>query len=344
MKKGEWSGYFKFSRKERAAILCLLVAIVGVGIAPAFFDVAPSEKIKTAAVENLARLNAIDEQLGNADDRIFHEEKETNEKRWDAKGRTQSGMTTTVFEFDPNTLSPEGWKKLGLRERTIQTIGRYLSKGGKFKTSRDLYKIYGLPAEDVQRLEPYVRISSTQYPNGKGKYAQQDNFIEPKEAAYSVSRAEDGPALQKGKSGHNNGISRSATVRELEINRADSADWESLPGIGQKLAGRIVLFREKLGGFVKVEQVGEVYGISDSVFNRLKTWLVCDPAPVKKINVNLAALEDLRQHPYVRWKLANAIIRYREQHGPFRELSAIRQTLLITENELAKLLPYLSVE
>ena len=48
------------------------------------------------------------------------------------------------FYFDPNTLSKDGWQKLGIRDKTIKTIQNYLSKGGHFRKPEDLQRVYGL--------------------------------------------------------------------------------------------------------------------------------------------------------------------------------------------------------
>lgn len=45
-----------------------------------------------------------------------------------------------LFFFDPNTISTNEWKKLGLRDKTIRTIQNYLGKGGRFKKSEDFSK------------------------------------------------------------------------------------------------------------------------------------------------------------------------------------------------------------
>jgi competence ComEA-like helix-hairpin-helix protein len=58
----------------------------------------------------------------------------------------------------------------------------------------------------------------------------------------------------------------------VDINTADTTTWIALPGIGSKLSQRIVNFREKLGGFYKVEQVGETFGLADSTFKRLNQY------------------------------------------------------------------------
>jgi DNA uptake protein ComE-like DNA-binding protein len=64
--------------------------------------------------------------------------------------------------------------------------------------------------------------------------------------------------------------------KTIDINEADSAQWESLYGIGPYLAKRIITFRESLCGFVSVEQVKETYGLRDSVFQSIKTCLTIE--------------------------------------------------------------------
>jgi competence protein ComEA len=71
----------------------------------------------------------------------------------------------------------------------------------------------------------------------------------------------------------------------VQINTADTSAFIALPGIGSKLALRIVSFREKLGGFNRVDQIGEVYGLRDSVFRTLIPLLRCDSSFVKKLLV-----------------------------------------------------------
>jgi len=68
----------------------------------------------------------------------------------------------------------------------------------------------------------------------------------------------------------------------LDINTADTTAFIALPGLGSKLALRIVSFREKLGGFSHVAQIKEVYGLRDSVYQKLLPYLRCDSLFVRK--------------------------------------------------------------
>ena len=57
-------------------------------------------------------------------------------------------------------------------------------------------------------------------------------------------------------------------IQSVDINTADTTAFISLPGIGSKLAARIVNFRDKLGGFYSIDQVGETLAYLILLFKR----------------------------------------------------------------------------
>ena len=130
-------------------------------------------------------------------------------------------------------------------------------------------------------------------------------------------------------------------IEPFEINKADTTAFIALPGIGSKLAARIILFREKLGGFYNVEQIREVYGLQDSVYRKIYPLLKCDPGKIRKIEINTAEKETLKVHPYIRWNMANALVAYRLQHGPFSSPGDLSRLENVDEDALKKMIPYI---
>jgi competence protein ComEA len=228
------------------------------------------------------------------------------------KSKSTSHLEGELFAFDPNTLDQAGWERLGLSERSIKTILNFRAKGGKFYKPGDLQRIWGLPPGFYERVEEHIQIQIRR-PSFENAVPQ-SNFEKNKQVSLSP----------------------------VNINTADSSELEKLPGIGPKLAGRINNFREKLGGFYSVEQVGETYGLPDSTFQRIKPYLNYS-GEVRKINMNRASLEELRSHPYIRWKMANAIVEYRKQHGDFIRVEDIMKVFLVEETAFKKMLPYLTL-
>lgn len=307
--------YLSFTKKERTGIIVLL-ALIFATIAFPYFLPAPPLQADKAALQKLRRQMAQPEAKKDSGD---------NRPRYSRHyDRTEESPEeqAVLFEFDPNTLPVEGWRKLGVRERTAITIQHYLAKGGRFRRPEDLRKIYGLRKEDADRLVPYVRIQAPEV------------LVQPRPTGFAA----DDPAAGKYK---RKSFDKPAPI---DINTADTAAFIALRGIGSKLARRIVHFREKLGGFHAVEQVGETYGLPDSTFQQLRELLQCPSPTIRTININTADVYLLQQHPYIRRPVANAIVQYREQHGAYESVDQLLQINIVTPEMLGKIRPYLAVQ
>ena len=64
----------------------------------------------------------------------------------------------------------------------------------------------------------------------------------------------------------------------VNLNTASSAELETLPGVGAKMAARIIEYRQKKGPFKKVEELMNVQGIGEKNFLKLKPQLTVGPA------------------------------------------------------------------
>ena len=232
-------------------------------------------------------------------------------------------VKTHLFYFDPNTLPAEGWQQLGLRDKTIRTILHYREKGGYFRRPEDIGKIYGLSPADYARLLPYVKIAQPAYASAKDAARPVYIPYKPYSNAYPP---------------------KAPVPRSIDINTADTTVFIALPGIGSRLASRIVNFRDKLGGFYCVEQVGETYALPDSTFQRIKSILQCDSNAVRRININTADANTLRQHPYIRWNIANAMVAYRAQHGDYKNVDELQKIDIIGPDIFQKIRPYMMVQ
>jgi DNA uptake protein ComE-like DNA-binding protein len=136
---------------------------------------------------------------------------------------------------------------------------------------------------------------------------------------------------------------RSFRCKTIDINEADSAQWESLYGIGPYLAKRIITFRASLCGFVSVEQVKETYGLRDSVFQSIKPCLTIEKKIKPCISINYTNQEELSKHPYIRYKLARAICLYRENNGLFQITEDLKKLPSVSDSIYNKLLPYITI-
>ena len=100
----------------------------------------------------------------------------------------------------------------------------------------------------------------------------------------------------------------------VDINVADSAAFDALPGIGGYFAAKMVAYREKLGGYSDIVQLMEIYHLDEEKFAKFSDLIEVGKRPSPFRLWSMPA-DSLRRHPYVRdFRTANAIVLYRNNN------------------------------
>lgn len=76
--------------------------------------------------------------------------------------------------------------------------------------------------------------------------------------------------------------STAATKVRVDINTASAEELAQLPGIGDKVAARVVTYREENGRFLKIEEIMNVRGIGEKTFLKIKDSLIVQSSSKKK--------------------------------------------------------------
>lgn len=127
----------------------------------------------------------------------------------------------------------------------------------------------------------------------------------------------------------------------FELNTADSLDLVQLYNIGPVIARRILKYRSLLGGYVRKEQLREVYGIDSARYNDIAPHLTVDPSRITPIDINTADIDRLKRHPYLDYYQAKAIIRLREEKGTYAGVHDILNIPIIDSETFTRIEPYL---
>ncbi len=303
--------YLTFSKKDRIGIFVLTGLIAITLLAPLVFPYLKKERNPDTAKtqETIKQLKVLFKDSANTPSHSYSRDIEN------------ATSEVHLFYFDPNVITIEQWQQLGVHKNVAATIKKYLSKGGIFRKPEDLKKIYTLPKEDAERLIPFVKIK------------HDGNTSIPVTKDYSLQ-----PAVFK-----NETITKKH-YEIIDINKADTSVFIKLPGIGSKLAQRIITFREKLGGFYSVEQVGETRFLPDSVFQKIKPFLELKVIDTKKMDINVAGINELQSHPYINYNVANAIVQFRNQNGTYKSLDDLKKIHIVDDMLFKKIQPYLVVK
>ncbi|MDO9579774.1 MAG: helix-hairpin-helix domain-containing protein [Bacteroidales bacterium] len=212
-----------------------------------------------------------------------------------------------LFSFDPNTVPYDTLIKLGFAAREANTLINYRNNGGKFRKPSDIKKIYGIEENRAEELIPFIKVQRETTKQSVHIYSRQQKSL-------------------------------------IDLNRCDSASLVTLTGIGKVLSVRIIKYRHLLGGFARIDQLKEVYGLPEETYNLIKGRFFIDTTIITRIDVNLAGYREFSRLPYFENYEITAILKYRELKGNVNGITDLIENKILTKEKADKVTPYLNFE
>lgn len=255
-------------------------------------------------------------------------------------GKKQIAASTSAIPeyplLDLNTATAGELARLpGIGETLSNRIVSYREKLNGYQNINDLGAVYNLPKETLNYIRPYLYI------NEKTLSDLRKSRPARREAGNNGLIASAGPEGEEFRTGAFNGLSRGETsdpsgntdspaeakkITSLNLNKADSAELITLPGIGSVLAGRIVKFRNLIGHFRSLDQLKSVYGMSDENYGRMLPYLYVSPSDTSPLqDLNTVNARRLTLYPGISKAFANNLIKYRRKQGRFDSWDEVRK-------------------
>lgn len=214
-----------------------------------------------------------------------------------------SAVNDTFQLADINKASVDDLVKCGLSKYVANNIVKYTQRGGRIETFEDVRRLYGMTPEMLERLLKHVKLDSVKT-TGTKKYDERK-------------------------------------IELVNLNTADSVQLVKVDGIGGRTAQRILNFRSQIGLFHSIDQLDEIKGIYPESLEKMKKQLVIENFE-PFIRINTVSENELFKHVYFRQdKLSKVLVAYRNQHGKFRNAEDLKKCKLVTDEVLAKILPYI---
>ena len=312
--KEDWRDLFSFNHRERKGIVVLLSLLVLILAANVLYPILfPVEKLEVT-VTSLA----------------ISEKEPIRSTSIPASKRENPIIEYPQFRFDPNTVSQEDFKKLGFKAYQSKMLMNYREAGGFFKEKSDFHKLYFVNDSIYDRHVDFIFISNN--------FAKADTVPTNKRKKWTATDGRE--KVGKLKMEH---LGEKREPFFVKMNQSDTSEWKRFYGIGSGYANRIVKYRDIIGGYVRKDQLLEVYGFDTALYHKISDQLIVDSTFIKRINLNTVSTNRLSKHPYITWNMARVITDSRVQDGRFETKEDLLKRNLLNEVLYRKIAEYLEV-
>ena len=289
--------------------------------------------------------------------------------------------STAMRPFDPNTATLDDLLGLGLSKHEAVSLLKYRAAGKVFRIPEDLALCYGISDSLYRQLEPWVRIGrkyaiapeeyrtgrilpeplppqpfridtvSVRYLRAIGALSkrQAEAFVRWRDLSgiYDMEELRDCYVVSDSVAAALEPYvifperKPRPTEQPVELNTADSATLRSVNGIGPRTVVSILNYRERLGGFLRAEQLAEVPGVTERNYEKILKQIYCDSCKIRKIDINFASPKVLGRHPYIAPQALRKLLKARQLKGGWSTAEELVEENIMTRKEAARLAPYL---
>jgi competence protein ComEA len=298
--------YFQLPRWERIGnIILLTIILISVGIVSFW----PEKQITQAEITLMNKLEAdLEKQKAETDFQQKNKYEQYSKKQFGNYNYNNAGST---YIADLSLANPNQLQKAGLSKKVAFNLFNYLKKGGKIKSEKDIRKIYGMTDEMANLFISNIRLNTD---------STKSNSLTNK----------------------NNVIDYEKTL--ININTADSSTLVLIKGISPKMVPYIIKFRQNVGGFHSPEQLNEVFKSPLKNFDDIKPQVTVEGfKPMIEIN-SISAVELKKYKYFAKDNLATILVAYRDKHGKFTKPEDLKKCVVVNDEILTKITPYLVFE
>lgn len=308
MAKEKWdTDWLIFSRKTRRGALFLLVLFFIIAISPRIYKVLfVSNEVDSLTYKPIKEASFVDVQQVNS--------------KQESEQTTKNSPHFPKDKSDPNTFSKSEWMAIGLSEKQAESVMKYKMSIDGFKSFDDLENVYVFNDEIVSLLKRNVKFEE--------KNEHKDLVLND-----TVVKENNEP---KKETNENTSV--------YEINSVTKEELLSIKGIGPFFAEKIIEKRQAIGGYVALDQLLSIYNFDEDKLLEVRPYLTVNKENIKKLNLNLITVNQLKKHPEINWDTAKSIIDLRTELGAFTSLDQLLLSVYIDSDKYRKIAPYFTLE
>ncbi|WP_369752463.1 ComEA family DNA-binding protein [Flavobacterium sp. WC2409] len=219
------------------------------------------------------------------------------QSKFDALKKDKSKTLFKVYLFNPNFITDYKGYKLGMSIQEIDRLLAYRKENKYVNSAKEFQAVTQVSDSLLNNIAPLFK-----FPDWVNNKKERKEYVD-----YKNKSIVNFPKKEK--------------LVLIDINKATQEDLIKIYGIGEVISKRILILKESLGGFVSMDQMKDVWGLSPEVIANLDShFKIVAVSNLKKVNINNASLKEMAQFPYFKYPLAKEIIIYRSMNGNFNNI------------------------
>lgn len=199
-----------------------------------------------------------------------------------------------IYPFNPNFITDYKGYKLGMSVPEIDRLLAFRKQNKYVNSAKEFQAVTKVSDSLLNVISPYFKFPD--WVNNKKEFRDYKKYP-------------------------NTAFTKKEKIVIIDINQATQEDLIKIYGIGEAISLRILKFKESLGGFVSMEQMNDVWGLSPEVIENLNTHFKISATPtVRKIDINNASIKELSLFPYFKYPISKNIVTFRSMNGDIKNI------------------------
>lgn len=199
-----------------------------------------------------------------------------------------------IYPFNPNFITDYKGYKLGMSVAEIDRLLAFRKENKYVNSAKEFQAVTKVSDSLLNAISPYFKFP--EWVKNKREFKEYKKY-------------------------ENMAFAKKEKMIIIDINQATKEDLIKVYGIGEAISIRILKFKESLGGFVTMEQMNDIYGLSPEVIENLNIHFKVLATPtVKKIDINNASIQELSLFPYFKYPISKNIVTFRSMNGDIKNI------------------------
>lgn len=212
------------------------------------------------------------------------------------KNQVENEDSYKIYPFNPNFITDFKGYKLGMSVAEIDRLLEFRKTGKFVNSAKEFQSVTKVSNSLLTKISPYFK-----FPDWVNNKRQSQNSYANDEFV----------SFEK----------KPTKIIQQDLNMASKEDLIKIYGIGDGISERILKFKESLGGFVSMDQMNDVWGLSPEVIEELnKHFKIVSLPTISKVDINNASTKELSKFPYFKYQLSREIVTYRSMNGGIKSI------------------------